>query len=188
MRGARRTRIDRGEVAASAPKDAALACDYLVDCVDSGLVQEEYNSGPFFFKHVHTRDANFLVDSDYNITGIVDWELAFLAPKESAFQRLLFMFNMDHVLEGNRLSQDEELFAQQFTKVGRADLAKLIIRGGRKSFIFEMSAATDPYVGDQFEKLLCTLLQVMGASSSGGAMSWEAWENMAQRRDGETKP
>lgn len=175
----RQSLIQRGEVATSAPEDAALACNYLLDSVDSGLVNRDYNSGPFYLKHVDTRDVNYLIDDNYTITGIIDWELAFAAPKESAFQSPVFMFNIEHVYQGNRLSPDEELFAEQFAKVGRDDLAQLV-REGRKSFVFEMCAATDPTVRAQFERLLCTLWGSMNDQSEE-ELSWYEWKSMVQR-------
>jgi hypothetical protein len=71
------------------------------------------------------------------------------------------------------------LFAEQFVKVGRKDLAALI-REGRKSFVFEMCAATDPFVRHQFDRLLWTLWGIMNDKSEE-YVSWEAWKSMVQR-------
>lgn len=182
----RQSLIQRGEVATSAPKDAALACNYLLDCVHSGLVHGDYNSGPFYLKHVDTRDVNYLIDDNYTIMGIIDWELAFAAPKESAFQSPVFMFNIGHVYQGNRLSPDEELFAEQFVKVGCKDLAQFV-REGWNSFVFEMCAAADPYDRAQFERLLCTLWGSMNDKSEK-ELSWEEWKSMVQRDHTDESP
>ena len=126
-----------------------------------------------------TRDVNYLIDDNYTITGIIDLELAFAAPKDSAFQSPVFMFNIEHAYQGNPMSPDEELFAEQFVKVGRKDLA-LLVREGSKSFVFEMCAATDPYDRPQFERLLCTLWGIMNDKSEK-ELSWEEWKSMVQR-------
>ena len=84
-----------------------------------------------------TRDVNFLVHDGYTITGILDWELVFFAPKEYAFQNPLFMFDMGHMMSENRLSPDDECFADRLETAGRNDLARLV-RGGRKSFMFDV--------------------------------------------------
>jgi hypothetical protein len=169
----RRKLIDRGEIATTSPTDAALACKFLSDCVDSGLVHKDYDTGPYFLRHIDTRDVNFLVDSDFNVTGIIDWELAFVAPKQSAFQSPLFLFNFKHVYE-RQPSHEEEAFAQQFTKVGRRDLTELV-RGGRKFFLFELSAATDPCNRDEFEEYLCGLMQSMDGRDE--MVSWKRWKS-----------
>ncbi|KAI0491206.1 hypothetical protein F4859DRAFT_508994 [Xylaria cf. heliscus] len=51
-------------------------------------------SGPFFLRHVDSRDANFLVDDNYNITGIINWELAISTSKGPAFQSPLLRYNL----------------------------------------------------------------------------------------------
>jgi hypothetical protein len=65
--------IKTGEIASgSAPLDQYLVYMSLLDSLPPNA------SGPFFLRHVDSRDANFLVDDHYTITGIIDWELAIL--------------------------------------------------------------------------------------------------------------
>jgi hypothetical protein len=80
--------ICNGELAASSRSDALLANRYL----PSQLPHLAFTSdAKFYLKHVDSRDVNFLVDDDYNITGMIDWEMCIFAPKESAFQCPLFV-------------------------------------------------------------------------------------------------
>jgi Phosphotransferase enzyme family len=173
----RKTMTQRGEVATSAPKDALLAFRYLQDRIST--VVDHCNAGPFFLKHVDTRDANFLVDDDYTITGIIDWELSFFAPKNVAFQSPLFMFNMSDAL-ANRLNTDEEMFAHHLEKSGRADLAQFV-RNGKRSFLFEMCCASDPFSVSDFKEQLGAFWNI-AESKIGTHGSWEAWHIMAQEK------
>lgn len=72
--------IRTGEIAPSAPLDQYLVYRSLLD----RLPRNE--QGPFFLRHVDSGGANFLVDLDYNITGVIDLELAIVTAKGAAFQ------------------------------------------------------------------------------------------------------
>jgi hypothetical protein len=80
--------IKTGEIAPSAPLDQYLVYRSLLD----RLPRNE--QGPFFLRHVDSRDANFLVDLDYNITGIIDLELAIITAKGAAFQSPLLLYDL----------------------------------------------------------------------------------------------
>ncbi|CAI6092104.1 unnamed protein product [Clonostachys chloroleuca] len=58
--------------------------------------------------------ANFLVDLDYNITGIIDWELAIVTAKGAAFQSPLLLYNLGELYhEGlSTPSEDEKRLAE----------------------------------------------------------------------------
>ena len=134
----RRDLILRGEIAVRARSDALLVNHYLFDCIPR-VVNPIYSSNSFFLKHVDSRDCNFLIDHAYTITGIIDWELALFAPKDSAFQSPLFMVDVRALYKGHpSISLDEEKFAREFEEVGRMDIAN-IIRNARKSRCFEFS-------------------------------------------------
>jgi len=136
--------------------------------------------GLSFLKHVDSRDCNFLVDTDYTITGIIDWELAFFAPKESAFQCPLFMVDVEKLYGGcPGIGTDEELFARAFEYVDRPDIAD-IIRKGRKYRAIEYSIYTDTQNGDDFESLFAGAWRVIEGDNE--EFSWDAWKKVAQLR------
>ncbi|PVH90774.1 hypothetical protein DM02DRAFT_709633 [Periconia macrospinosa] len=58
--------IKTGEIAPSTPLNQYLVYQSLLN----HLPRSE--QGPFFLRHVDSRDINFLVNSKYNITGIID--------------------------------------------------------------------------------------------------------------------
>ncbi|RDL40691.1 uncharacterized protein BP5553_00670 [Venustampulla echinocandica] len=91
-------RIKDGEIATSAPADLYLVYMTLLHHLPSN------DSGPFFLRHIDSRDSNFLVDDEYNITGIIDWELATITSKVSAFQSPLLMYDLGRAVSDNELS------------------------------------------------------------------------------------
>jgi len=71
----RKKLITTGEVATTAPDDARLVNRYLLDAVPD-VVNPLYSSGPFYLLHPDSRDCNYLVDDNFTITGVIDWETA----------------------------------------------------------------------------------------------------------------
>ncbi|KAJ5630027.1 hypothetical protein N7528_003684 [Penicillium herquei] len=49
------------------------------------LIPEDNTSGQFFLKHVDDKGDHLLVDENFNITGIIDWQFARTVPASEAF-------------------------------------------------------------------------------------------------------
>lgn len=109
--------IKTGEVAPYAPLDQYLVYRTLLD----HLPRSE--QGPFYLHHVDSRDVNFLVDSEYNITGIIDWELAIVTAKGAAFESPLLLYNLRELYhEGlSTSSEDEKRFARILQEETKSD-------------------------------------------------------------------
>lgn len=89
-------------------------------------------SNAFFLRHYDDKGDHILVDDDFNITGIIDWEFASAEPKEFAFSSPCMMWPVSEYFDGSdELSQDELEFAAIFEQKGRSDMAGYI-RQGRK--------------------------------------------------------
>jgi len=173
----RRDLIMTGETAARARYDAFLVNRYLHDNA-LRVLDTPSSSGLSFLKHVDSRDCNFLVDSDYTITGIIDWELAFFAPKETAFQCPLFMVDIGKLYEGYpTTSRDEELFAREFEHADRQDIAS-IVRNGKKYRCIEFSIYTDTHNREDFEGLFAGAWRVVEGEQQ--EFSWETWKKAAR--------
>ncbi|KAF8250678.1 hypothetical protein K440DRAFT_639182 [Wilcoxina mikolae CBS 423.85] len=138
--------IKTREIAVSAPVDMYLVYKTLLDHLPPN------DPGPFFLRHVDSRDANFLVDDGFYITGIIDWELAMIVPKSSAFQSPLLMYNLRELYheEIYTPSEDENLFAQILRENGRDDLATLAAQ--KMDFRVDQCIETDPH-DPNFRKL-----------------------------------
>ena len=171
--------VDRGlnlmktrEIATSTPVDLYLVYQALLD----HLPPQSENSSPFFLRHMDTRDVNFLVDEEYTITGVIDWELAILAPKSSAFQSPLLMFNPGHIVEKGLLTPSEE--ESRFCRIlseekGRGDLSALTAQ--KLHFGFEQ--CTDIVPSD------CFFVETVGswwkAMTGTETFDWESWRKEA---------
>lgn len=67
----------------------------------------------FFLKHVDDKGDHILVDDEYNITGIIDWQFARFVPACEAFGPSLFTADLDMLYWGTAgLGQDDRLLAQ----------------------------------------------------------------------------
>lgn len=92
-----------------------------------------HESGPnFFLRHFDDKGDHILVDTGFNITGIIDWEFASAEPKAVAFSTPCMLWPVREFYEGkNELSTEEISFAGIFEARGRDDIGK-IVRESRK--------------------------------------------------------
>jgi hypothetical protein len=117
---------------------SSLAEDnYLSHCWRRDKISEVTNYchdyGPdFFIKHYDDKGDHILVDADFNITGIIDWEFASAEPKAPAFSTPDMLWPVRDFYNGkNELSAEEIEFAEMFEVRGRADMGR-IVRESRK--------------------------------------------------------
>jgi hypothetical protein len=169
--------IKTGEVADLAPLDQYLVLMSLLDSLPPN------DFGPFFLRHVDSRDANFLVDNDYNITGIIDWELATLTSKSSAFQSPLVMYDLGELYdqEISTPSQDEKRFSQILREKGEIVLAGFaeVKLGFRVDQVIE----TDPEDKISFRSLFAGWWKIAYGTER---FDWDEWykEALKKYRDG----
>lgn len=78
-----------------------------------------------------------------------------------------------------RSSPDEELFAQEFDKADRADLAKLI-REGLRSRCFDMAIYADPLVREDFDNLVAGAWKVIHGMDS--EFMWDELKSRVGKR------
>jgi hypothetical protein len=87
----------------------------------------------FYIKHFDDNGDHILVDEDYKITGIIDWEFASTECAQMAFSSPCMMWPVADFYDGsNRLSAEEIEFAAMFRQRGRDDMAQSVLKG-RKS-------------------------------------------------------
>ncbi|KAJ8128697.1 hypothetical protein O1611_g4937 [Lasiodiplodia mahajangana] len=140
--------IKTREVSTSAPLDQYLVYMSLLDSLPPN------ESGPFFLRHVDSGDANFLVDDDYNITGIIDWELAISTSKGSAFQSPLLLYNLGEVYNKglSTPSEDEKRLSKiLLEEKGAVELATLVEK--KLHFRVDQVIEADPWERQKFVSL-----------------------------------
>lgn len=87
-------------------------------------------AGSFYLKHFDDKGDHILIDEQYNVTGIIDWEFASTESKNLAFSAPCMMWPVGDFYDGkNGISQDELAFAQIFRQHGREDIADIILGG-----------------------------------------------------------
>jgi len=172
--------IKTRQMAISAPVDMYLVYRAPLDHLPS---QNSHEQGPpFFLQHVDTRPDNFLVDDAYNITGIIDWEFAILAPKSSGLQSPLLMNDLNlQMKEGLSVPSDDEL---RFSRIlrdsnGRDDLA--VLAAQKLVLAFEQCIETEPHHWTFVPTFAAWWRAITGTDS----FDWDTWRKEALEKYGD---
>jgi len=105
------------------PKEAYLFFRTLRDQAAAKLVAREKSSA-FYLKHVDDKGDHLLIDGNYNITGIIDWQFARIVPACEAFGPSLITASLNKLCSKDSGLTDDDIFlARRFEMKGRADLA-----------------------------------------------------------------
>ncbi|EFW99204.1 hypothetical protein CMQ_5625 [Grosmannia clavigera kw1407] len=120
--------IADGQLFPKYPKEAFVFYRLLRDRIGPVLASETspLPLGSFFLKHVDDKGDHVLVDDNYNITAVIDWQFARFVPACEAFGPSLFTADLGCLYGGEAgLSADDGLFAASFAKAGHPKLAKI---------------------------------------------------------------
>lgn len=169
--------IETGEIASSAPLDQYLVYMSLLDSLPPN------ESGPFFLRHIDSRDANFLVDDNYNITGIIDWELAIATSKGSAFQSPLLLYNLSELYHKglSTPSEDEKRLSKILREEkGAVELSTLAEQ--KLHFRIDQVIETDPWDRQNFVRLFSGWWKVTKAVET---FDWDTWYKHALDKYGD---
>jgi hypothetical protein len=167
---------------------SSLAVDnYLSHCWRHDMIAHvgthchEKGSG-FFLKHFDDKGDHILVDTDFNITGMIDWEFASAEPKALAFSTPCMLWPVGDFYNGkNELSAEEIEFAKIFEARDREDIGK-IVRESRKMqrFTFFNGGGISRDLGE-FQALF-TGLRAAWARKDEQLSSYEDWKRDASER------
>jgi hypothetical protein len=81
-------------------------------------------SGAFYLKHVDDKGDHLLIDNDYNVTGIIDWQFARVVPACEAFGPSLVTADLGELYSGKAsLSEDDKTLFKALKLKGREDFA-----------------------------------------------------------------
>lgn len=134
------------------------------------------DDGCFYLKHFEDKGDHILIDNDYNITGIIDWEFASTEPKGLAFSSPCMLWPVTDFYGGNNDLAPEELeFAAILEQLGRKDLAETVRTGRRMqrlTFFNGGGVATDQ---DEFVALFQGLRAAMAEEGEGRPGSYQSW-------------
>lgn len=158
--------------------DAYLIHRFLIDLIPSVLppVQSDKNC---YLKHGDDKGDHILVDEDFNITGIIDWEWAHTAVPAHAFNSPIGFLPVAAFYNGaNDLVLEEVEFARLLEDKGRQDLAGFV-RNGRLQHRFEFCCGYDLEDWDGFLGLFQGLREAVKADEG---LDWNAWRAVALDR------
>ncbi|KAL4802315.1 hypothetical protein BDV18DRAFT_166963 [Aspergillus unguis] len=168
--------IKRGERYANRPIDGFLIHRFLLDSIPRLLSQCDVDDQHFYLKHADDKGDHLLVDNDFNLTAIVDWEWAHTDSSSFAFNSPIMLLPVAEFYDGaNYIGEDEEFFAKTLESKGHPDLAN-IVRKGRVVHLFKFCCGYD--LGD-WEGFLGLFQGLRQALNSDGDLDWNAWRDKA---------
>ncbi|KAI0428478.1 hypothetical protein F5Y09DRAFT_357673 [Xylaria sp. FL1042] len=117
--------IADGQLYTDYPKEAFLFYRLLRNRAAPALAAATASAKGFFLKHVDDKGDHILVDENYNITAIIDWQFARFVPACEAFGPSLFTADLGDLYNPSStgLSADDISLANCLEQKGRGDLA-----------------------------------------------------------------
>ncbi|WVQ65206.1 uncharacterized protein L199_003379 [Kwoniella botswanensis] len=92
--------------------------------------EDDTDERKFYLKHADDKGDHIFVDDEGHITGIIDWEWAYVTSKTEAFSPPLAIILPSSFWEGdNTLSSLEEMLITEYVNLGHSDLAKCVQEG-----------------------------------------------------------
>lgn len=171
--------IANGEIDTCCPLDTYLVHRFRLDILDA-LWEEVRKDGPFFLKHPDDKGDHILVNDDFDIVGLIDWEWTETVPKSQAFSSPCMMWPVMEFYKGsNVLTGDELRLAEVFRNRGRGDLAECVL-DGRKAQRFFFGLGTEASYIDH-PTFLSLFAGLQEAFTSANA-EWEDWRAAALER------
>lgn len=156
--------------------DAFLVHRFLLDCIPDVLKHHKFDDGRFYLRHADDKGDHILVDSDYNITGIIDWEWAYTESKSEAFKSPIMLLPANDFYNGdNSIGEEESTFANILENKGNKGLAE-IVRNGRVLHRFQFCCGYDFADWDGFLGLFQGLRKALNKDADLG---WEDWKRSA---------
>lgn len=168
--------IESKELASSSPLAQLLVYKTLLDSLPPNETRG------FFLRHIDSRDANFLVDDNYNITGIIDWEFAIVTSRSSAFQSPLLLYNLGELNHQglSTPSKDEKQLSRILQQKGQVKLAALAEQ--KLHFRVELVLEADPLALERFKRMFSGWWKV---AYGMGVFDWDEWYKEAREKYGD---
>lgn len=170
--------IVQDELYAQRAVDAYLVHRFLINLAPLVLPSSQAKD-KFYLKHADDKGDHILVDEQFNVTGIINWEWAHTAPASQAFNSPIGFLPVRDFYDGkNNLGNNEIAFAQFLEDKGRRDLAQSVWNG-RLQHRFAFCCGYDLADWDGFVGLFRGLREAIGVD---GGLDWDEWKRIALDR------
>ncbi|KAF9767663.1 hypothetical protein IL306_015140 [Fusarium sp. DS 682] len=170
--------IVREEMYSQQAVDAYLIHRYLLDLVPH-VLPIIHNDKKFYLKHADDKGDHILVDENFNITGIIDWEWAHTASPAHAFNSPVGLLPVSDFYSGkNDLGDNEIVFARLLEEKGHPGQASFV-RNGRLQHRFAFCCGYNPADWDGFLGLFRGLRDAIGVDNG---LDWDEWKTTALQR------
>ncbi|KAI0114014.1 hypothetical protein GGR51DRAFT_556511 [Nemania sp. FL0031] len=176
--------IADGQLYPDYPKEAFLFYRLLRDQVAPALVKDTASASGFFLKHVDDKGDHILVDEEYNITAIIDWQFARFVPACEAFGPSLFTADLSYLYKASTGPRtDDRLLAKCLEQKGRKDLAEF---AGERELArrFHLGLASGFSKSEALE-LVRAMLSLLDENVTEKRMEEETEEKMKKRMEKE---
>ncbi|KAG5970789.1 hypothetical protein E4U13_005213 [Claviceps humidiphila] len=170
--------------------DILLAHRFRLDVLDKVSEQTgttaEKGGEKFFLTHADEKGDHILVNADFDIVGIIDWEWCQTTSKELAFSSPCMMWPIGAFYDGsNELAEEELLLARVFREKGREDLASCVLHGRKvQRLVFGLHDGVAQLDKKTFASLFVGLKRAFDGhdvkiDGQGVEDEWEVWRAKA---------
>jgi hypothetical protein len=164
------------------PTDSVLTHRWRLENLDR--IYPPAHEEKFYLKHFEDKGDHILVNDEYEITGIIDWEFASTENEHLAFSSPCMMWPVGDFYSGqNNLSKEEMEFAQILRQKGGDAMYSLLIKGRLyQRFLFFLGGA--PADHEDFVCLFDGLRKAAHATDqhSEDIEPYERWKEAASKR------
>lgn len=107
-----------------------------------------------YFKHFGDKDNHILVDYEYNIIIIIDWEFTVTESKTLVVSSPCMTRSVRDFYRGsNQLAAEDREFVKMFARLGQDDIVKLVLEGRKWRRLVLFLGSTVLSEQEEFETL-----------------------------------
>ncbi|KAJ6050201.1 uncharacterized protein N7446_005561 [Penicillium canescens] len=174
--------IVRQEAYANRPVDAFLIHLYLQENILAILPDASLDDGKFYLKHADEKGDQILVDDQFRITGIIDWEWAHTGPKSAVFNSPIVLLPLAEFYEGGNCLGGEELaFSHLLETKGHPDLGD-IVKKGRLLHRLQFCCGYDLPDWNGYKDIFMGLVRALRNDGDSNILDYETWKAEAMER------
>lgn len=166
--------IADGQLYPQFPVEAYLVYRFLRD---NGIHLSDGDDNQFYLKHVDDKGDHILVDENFNVTGIIDWQMARIVPRREAFALSLVTADMSALCGGQSSLSKSDVELRDILREKRPELASYMADEKMRRFFWGLGLETK---WKYALPLATAILRVFGISQS-----WDEWSTVAVRTYGE---